>query len=216
MRSSNLVIFFAVFVTWTATLAAKTSEHKTYTSSYEQKLDEALSLFNEGLYKESVDAYSKVLSIAPNDSGALMMRGYAQLMQGKHELAIGDLQKSIELNPKSAANHFTLGIALIGAGRNNQAVESLTRAIKIYPGYAEAYHQRGNAYNHINVPLKAISDYKRFLALKPNDGTVLEKLGKTLLNRTKAKEGGCMALKQACGNGRCIEYQKVKTFCGQR
>ena len=52
---------------------------------------------------------------------------------GRHDEAIAELHKAIELDPKYAAAHANLGVVLNGLGRHDEAIAELHKAIELDP-----------------------------------------------------------------------------------
>jgi len=71
------------------------------------------------------------------------------------------------------------------SGQTEKAVEQLEKAIRISPEYAEAYNNRGNAYQNKGQYDAAIRDYDRAIALQP-DHTVAYLNRAIALSQTKA------------------------------
>lgn len=57
---------------------------------------------------------------------------------GNYDKAIIELQKALELDPKSANAHYNLGIAYKIIGRTNEAIEEFNKAIKLDPNNISA------------------------------------------------------------------------------
>ena len=59
-------------------------------------------------------------------------------------------------------------LSMIALGNYRQAIEDYSRAIEIKPGYADAYNNRGIAYNSLGNYRQAIEDYNRAIEIKPD------------------------------------------------
>ncbi len=79
--------------------------------------------------------------------------------------AIADMNKLIELQPKSAAAFYNRGEFYIQAGDPQRAILDLNRAIVLQPDYADAIQTRGLAKQSIKDFQGAASDFKQADAL---------------------------------------------------
>jgi len=66
--------------------------------------------------------------------------------QGKHDMAIAQFNKAIEINPQFAEAYYSRGIAYLSMGNRYQAISDFTKVIEINPNIAEAYYHRAVAY----------------------------------------------------------------------
>src|SRR5262249_13196820 len=80
------------------------------------------------------DAMGRVLSALPNDAMAHFVKGEIQRAKGRNvEIAVGDYEAAIALNPSLAPAYGALGGAKIRVGRSSEAFEPLQMAIKLSP-----------------------------------------------------------------------------------
>ncbi|HEX9733523.1 MAG TPA: tetratricopeptide repeat protein [Thermoanaerobaculia bacterium] len=61
----------------------------------------------------------------------------------RHEAALGELERAVELEPGSALAHFNLGVTLGLLGRTEPAIAALELALRLKPDYAEARYDLG-------------------------------------------------------------------------
>lgn len=88
--------------------------------------------------KCALESVNRAIELDPKLSLAYLSRGVGNYylppqFGGGIDKAITDIQKSIQLNPKSAESQMWLGIALRKANRNAEARTALTRAIELNP-----------------------------------------------------------------------------------
>ncbi|MBU1162598.1 MAG: tetratricopeptide repeat protein [Proteobacteria bacterium] len=67
--------------------------------------------------------------------------------------------------------HNRLGIILINQGKLFEGITAFLRAISLSPGYAEAYHNLGNALAAQNEPEKALAAFEEAKKLNPTNET---------------------------------------------
>jgi len=82
-------------------------------------------------------SFEESLRLNPNQFNAWLGLGLQAQKQGKLEEAIGDLSRSVELQP-SAQGYFELGRTLAQAGRIPEALDAYGQALKISPDFVEA------------------------------------------------------------------------------
>ena len=73
-------------------------------------------------------------------------KGISYLELRRHNQAIQEFNKAIELNPKFAAAYLKRGVAYKSNSRIDQAIQDFTKAIELNPKVADAYMNRGHAY----------------------------------------------------------------------
>lgn len=171
-------------------------------------LNQALGLFNQGKYKESVDAFSQAIrtkgamvNIAkiPEWKGAMYKLGIAHSILGDHFGAIatfsgiimnqqGDEAKQIiRLDSDIPQAHYDLGTAYYtSAGRYGlhdfsleAAAASFQRAINLKPDYAQAYWYLGLSLDGLRRYEEAINAHKEALKAKPDSAETYNSLGLT-------------------------------------
>ncbi len=99
-------------------------------------------------HSESIRAYSRIISMFPNNENAYERRGLCNLKLGNNAKAIKDFEKGRELNPNNPNILVNLGIALICINKYPEAIESLSKALKIngdHLGFALLNRSAANA-----------------------------------------------------------------------
>lgn len=81
-----------------------------------------------------------------------------------------------------------------------EAIENYTTAIIINSNYVEAYTNRGNAFDDINLPNKALEDYNRALTLAPYDDYLYYNRGVTY-NRIEKYDDAKLDFQRSCTLG---------------
>ncbi len=91
-----------------------------------------------GNYHKAVEAFSRVIELAPNSAHAYNNRGVAYSELGNYRLAIKDFNRAIHLNPDEALFRFNRGIAFGKGEEFELAIKDLTRVIEMDPQHADA------------------------------------------------------------------------------
>ena len=148
-------------------------------------------------YQEAVDDFTFVIDAAPS-AEAHNNRGNALGDLGRHEEALADYTRAIELNPQHANAHYNRGNALGDLGRHEEALADYTRVIELNPQHTNAHYNRGVTLDDLGRHEEALADYTRVIELNPqhanahyNRGVTLDDLGRheeALADYTRAIE----------------------------
>ena len=114
---------------------------------------------------------TEILRGDPTNAVARFKRGKAYLDDRTDTrdlpLAIADLTKAIEIDPKHTDAHHQRGIAFRRKGDPARAIADQSKAIEINPSFARAYSERGYAYQQHSDSDRARADYDKAIALDP-------------------------------------------------
>lgn len=89
---------------------------------------------------------ANLTSMAPSQAGASephLQRGVEYLEQGKHEQAVRELEKAVQLSPKSYPGFYNLGLALWNLRRLNAALSAFQQAHRLAPGVGNSRYYLG-------------------------------------------------------------------------
>ncbi|MGD9179286.1 MAG: tetratricopeptide repeat protein, partial [Desulfobacterales bacterium] len=78
-----------------------------------------------------------------------------------YDLAISDISKAIERNPRLFKAYYSRGLIYDAKGNYQRAVIDYNRAIEINPKFANAYAKRGVFYGRIGLTRKFCLDLKK-------------------------------------------------------
>jgi tetratricopeptide (TPR) repeat protein len=100
-------------------------------------------------------------------------RGYAYMHKGDMGSAIADLSRAIELDPQNASTYYGRGFLYFNKGEHERAIEDFTKAIELLPNadarrVSTIYQMRGLAYEKTHNADLAIADFRRALAINPD------------------------------------------------
>ena len=130
----------------------------------------ALTYFHRGIayaekgeFDNAITDYTKAIELKPNNTEAYSNRGLAYYQKGDFDNAITDYTKAIELQPDYTKVYVNRGVAYYQKGDFATAITDYNKTIQIDPdntnGYcANAYHNRGEAWLHLQEWEKAKSD----------------------------------------------------------
>lgn len=102
-------------------------------SAIEEVQNEALTLFRQGKYDESISVNNRVLEIDQNNVQALNRKGYSLFRSKKFEEAIGSLSKAVKIQPDHELANLNLAKSYCAFGNPDAAKTTLDAAFKLKP-----------------------------------------------------------------------------------
>lgn len=123
---------------------------------------------NREAEKGKADAAAALALLSkPANAEEFEARCYANRRMEKHDEAILDCTKAIQLDPNFVWAYYNRGNAFAGKKLYPQAISDLTRASKLDPNFPDAYSVRGDVYFQIKEYDKSIADYTKLIELDP-------------------------------------------------
>jgi tetratricopeptide (TPR) repeat protein len=89
--------------------------------------------------------YSETIKRAPDQAGGLSAECWTHLVQRQADAALGDCNKSLQLQAHDAYALDSRGFAYFELGQPDKALADFDAALRIEPGLAEALFGRGLA-----------------------------------------------------------------------
>ncbi|HBG05710.1 MAG: hypothetical protein A2075_11255 [Geobacteraceae bacterium GWC2_58_44] len=132
-----------------------------------------LAMNSEGRFREAAEAFSKSISIEPDNALAWLNLGTALALLGEYPQAIDKLRNSVRINPKLALGYANLAEICFREQRFHEAIEAYTALLTLWPDNANAMYKRGLAYFSLNEVGKSQAEY---LSLKMVDPELADKL----------------------------------------
>jgi protein O-GlcNAc transferase len=129
-----------------------------------------------------------IIAEDPTHAGATHFLGVIAQQQGRNNVAIELIRKSIELNPNVAEAYSNLGLALEAKGARDEAIASYQQSIKLQPDNVGAHNNLGNALRDKGQLDDAIAAFRRAVALKPDFATAHNNLGNALRDKRQLDE----------------------------
>ena len=125
-------------------------------------------------YASSAAEFSKAIELDPTGPEYYFSRGRAYLQLGRHNEAIADYTKVIQLQGSSTSGARNLSLVYHNRGlsyglisKYSLAIADLTQAIKLRPDYASAYKVRGLVYKKMGNVRAANADLAAAEKLQP-------------------------------------------------
>ncbi len=136
--------------------------------SFDNMLQKALTLHQQGQLDEAEVIYREILETAPKNATVMHFLAMIAVTKGAYETAISILYKAIEIDKKSAPLYFNLAMALQGADYLSEALENYQKAIKTDSDFApEGYNNMANIYRRQKDLKKAEQFYMKALKAAP-------------------------------------------------
>jgi superkiller protein 3 len=104
--------------------------------------------------------------------------GIAYQRQRRHEEAIAQFRKALELDPSFAESRVLLGAGLLVVNRPKEAITELERAVRTMPENVAINQQLAQAYELHGTPFQVAAQYKRLSEMEPNNPEYAFKLGR--------------------------------------
>lgn len=120
----------------------------------------------------------------PDNAQAYALLALNQKKSLNYNDALGNVQKSLSLNPRNPVAEFTRALLQMDYGKFQEAVGSFTTAIQYAkPAPAEFYYQRALAYIALSQSDNALADLDKCLQLQPTHPEAGEKRKYELLKK---------------------------------
>ena len=98
---------------------------------------------------------------------ALQKRARAYAKENRHEQALADYAKAVEIKPDDAALHYLRGTTLQNLRRYDDALRAYDEVLRLSPGHANARNNHGNtnrALKHYDAALQDFDELVRIAA----------------------------------------------------
>jgi tetratricopeptide (TPR) repeat protein len=109
-------------------------------------------------FRSAAAQFTKAIDILPDYADAYLGRGKARQAAGDSEAALADFEKAIAIDPTLESAYTSRGVVWRLRGDIPKALADFTESIHLQPT-ADAYYQRGLAYQTLNQPQRAVEDY---------------------------------------------------------
>ena len=154
----------------------------------QQKLQQALTLHQQGMLSDAKKIYEVILRQNPNHFDALHLLGVIAHQTKNLHQAEELICKAIKVNPNDAAAYSNRGITLRDLKRLDEALASYDKAIVLKPNYAEAYANRGVTLRDLKRLDEALASYDKAIALRPDFAEAYSNRGITLRDLKRLDE----------------------------
>ncbi len=133
----------------------------------------AILTYNRNLvWKDEFTLWDDTVRKSPGKARPYNNRGLINAQRGKHEEAIADFNKALELNPNYFHIYYNRGLAYHESGNLDRAISDYNMSLKTSPGFWRAHFNRGNLYQRKGNLDYAISDYNKTIEANPGHAAV--------------------------------------------
>ena len=150
------------------------------TFTIQQAIDLAVQHHKAGRLPQAEAIYQRILNSNPNHSIALHLLGLIVHQEGKNDLAVDLITKSLAIKPDYAEAHSNLGRVFQHLGKLDDAIDSFQKALALKPAYANAHNNLGTAFRNLGRLDDAVESYRKALAINPGFVEAHSNLGLTL------------------------------------
>ena len=132
--------------------------------------------FLDGHYSDAVDLFTRYTEKKPDNSFGHYMLGLSAWKDGRLDIAEGEFQKSLTLDPNHQKSCLNLARVLLEGHRPTEALTVLDRAIEIDSTSSSAYRLKGNALTDLGRGDDAVVAYQYAIQLDPADAWSMNNL----------------------------------------
>ncbi|MCC8109921.1 MAG: tetratricopeptide repeat protein, partial [Planctomycetes bacterium] len=122
-------------------------------------------LLEERRFYEAVEAFSDLVALSPDLTGAYGNRGIAYLNLGLEDKARSDFETVLHLDPDDAMSHSMLAEIARFRGEWPDALRHVNAALELAPDEPQAYFVRGWLFAKAGQFVEASDDLDRYLEL---------------------------------------------------
>jgi len=134
-------------------------------------------------WKDDLTLWSDAVAKSPMSARVHDNLGLAWMGVKKYDLAIGEFNKTLKLNPRYYLAYYNAGVAYQLQGDLEKARFAYEESLKINPSYFRSHYNAGIVYKNLGEPDMAISSYDRAIALDPRHPFVYNNLGVVLTEK---------------------------------
>lgn len=142
----------------------------------------------EGKLPQSMESYSRAISINPTMADAHHNLARLLAQQGKTDEAIAHYREALKFKPHDAETHNNLAFALASNGELEASLAEFRRAIVIDPKFAKPYFNLGRLFVRSGELDKAIDNFQQAVKLAPNQSEIHAGLADALARAGNADE----------------------------
>ena len=134
-------------------------------ASDNRRFEAALALLEERRFAEAAEAFTELVALAPDLTGAYGNRGLAYLNLGLDEAARDDFETVLQLDPEDPLGHSMLAEISRYQERFEDSLYHVTEALECNPDEPHAYFVRGWLFARAGQFDMAVEDLTRHLEL---------------------------------------------------
>ncbi|MCK5685315.1 tetratricopeptide repeat protein [bacterium] len=139
-----------------------------FAQTQKEIFEDGVICFKKGQYQNAIDAFSKLIELAPDHADAFKNRGVSYMKQGKFDLAIKDFETAIKLFPELKGLYSNFGVAWYHKKEYAKAIENYDLELEMSPENHLAYFNRALCLAELDKNDQALEDLEKTLNLKPD------------------------------------------------
>jgi TolB-like protein/lipoprotein NlpI len=128
-------------------------------------------------WKGAEREFQVALGLDASQITALLWQSLYLSVMGRHQEALGSLQRAREIEPLSCSVNLYLGVAQAHAGQYDLALRQIQQSIELDPGYYRSYMFLGRSLASVDRHDEAIAAFQKALSLTPDNLESLAFLG---------------------------------------
>jgi Flp pilus assembly protein TadD len=129
-----------------------------------------------------------LLATAGHYAEAHTFRGDKLRVAGRHQEAIEEYERALQIEPDYARAHNSLGYELLQAGKVSEAIGHFEQSLRIRPDGSEAHNNLGSAFERQGRMLEAKEQYERALQIDPDNSSAHNNLANVLMQDGKLED----------------------------
>lgn len=133
--------------------------------SENRRFEAALTLLEERRFREAVEAFSELVALSPDMTGAYGNRGLAYLNLGLDDAAKNDFETVLQLDPDDAMGYSMLAEISRFSGTPEETLSHVNEALDVNPDEPQAHFIRGWLFARAGQFEMAAEDLRRFAEL---------------------------------------------------
>ena len=140
------------------------------------------------MLRDDTDGDEMLVVSSPRDPRIRRDLAYYYVAAGRAADAIAQLERSLELDPKSAAGQFELGTLLLNEKRLSEAIPPLERATELQPDWSDAFNNLGAVYLLRGEMDAARRAFDSAIAIDPRSAQAHFNRGRLLMAQRRQRE----------------------------
>jgi len=166
-------------ITGGATRGGMDPDAKPSEVAYKEAIENGTSSYEEGKFKEALDAFKRAAAAKPDDFVAQYSIGVTYEAMGQFKEAAEAYKRAVTLKPdeehegQDLLAHYNLGNTYAAAGQHKEAIEVYQQVLRRAPRASMVHYNMGLSYAVLNQPKEAIGAFNEALSLKPKSDVEL-------------------------------------------
>lgn len=152
------------------------------------KIQEAVSLLQNGQFKQAERKFARILKTHPQHPDALHFQGVVMYKQGRFKESMNFLEASVSVANDYAEAHNSLGIVLLEGRKFEEAIKHFSRALEIRPEFVGATVNLGTSHQSKGEFILAEEAYLLAIELDPSNVEAYYRLASICLTLKKNEQ----------------------------